>query len=343
MLTYIIRRLLLIPLTLFGVTIFIFAMMQLLNPYQLLSAYVSSPAELKGDNAERLIVKYGLDKPLPLKYARWAGNVLQGDLGWAESASMPVGTAIKKKFPLTLELALYAFFPIILGGIWIGKQTAVRHNSFFDHSTRIFVITGWSFPDFVFGLIVILIFYSALGWFPPGVLSNWAEQAVNTPGYSSYTGLITVDALLNGRPDIFLDGLRHLCGPIIVMTFLWSAFLIRITRSGMLDVLHKDYIRTARAKGLPERQIINKHAAKNAMIPVVTVAGRLIIYMLAETVIVETIFNRPGMGKFIAHAAQQLDYSGILGGTLFFSLLLVVGNLIIDVLYAFYDPRIQLK
>lgn len=343
MLTYIIRRFLLIPVTLFGVSLFIFAMMQLLNPYQLLSAYVDSPAALKGDNAERLITKYGLDKPLPIKYARWAKNLAQGNLGWAESASMPVATAIKKKFPLTLELALYAFIPIILGGIWIGKQTAVRHNSLFDHATRIFVITGWSFPDFVFGLIVILVFYSLLGWFPPGVLSNWAEQAATAADYTSYTGLVTLDALLNGRVDIFFDGLRHLCGPIIVMTFLWSAFLIRITRSGMLDVLHKDYIRTARAKGLPEKQIVNKHAAKNAMIPVVTVAGRLVIYMLAQTVIVETIFNRPGMGKFIAHAAQQLDYSGILGGTLFFALLLVVGNLIIDVLYAFYDPRIQLK
>ena len=254
----------------------------------------------------------------------------------------PVGKAIRTKFPLTFELALYAFFPIILGGIWLGKLTAVRHNSVFDHSTRMVVIVGWSFPDFVFGLLVILIFYSWLGWFPPVVLSNWASRVVESADYARYTGLLTLDALLNGRLDIFWDALRHLLGPVTTMTYLWSAFLIGITRSGMLDVLHKDYIRTARAKGLPEKMVIHKHASKNAMIAVLTVAGRLVIYLLTGTVIIETIFNRPGMGKFVAFAAQQLDYSGILGGTLFFSLILVVGNLIVDVLYAVYDPRIQL-
>lgn len=343
MTAYIIRRILMIPLILVGVTLFVFALMQMLDPYQLLSAYVSSPAELKGQNLERLISKYGLDKSLPEKYWKWSKNVLSGDLGWAESASMPVAEAIKRKFPLTFELAFYAFFPIILGGIWVGKSTAVRHNSLYDHSARIFVIMGWSFPDFVFGLLVILFFYSVLGWFPPGLLSNWASQAVESEEYINYTHILTLDALLNGRFDIFWDALRHLIGPIITMTYLWSAFLIRIMRSGMLEVLHKDYIRTARAKGLSEKVVINKHASKNAMIPVLTVSGRLLIYMLAETVIIETIFNRPGMGKFIAYAAQQLDYPGILGGTLFFAFLLVVGNLIVDILYAVYDPRIEYK
>ena len=331
------------PLILIGVTFFVFAMMQTLDPYQLLSAYVSSPAELKGQNLERLIEKYGLDKPLLVKYWNWISNVLHGDLGWAESASMPVAEAIKRKFPLTFELALYSLIPVILGGIWIGKKTAVHHNSFFDHVTRIFVITGWSFPDFVFGLLVILFFYSVLGWFPPGLLDNWASQIVDSAGYRQYTNILTLDALLNGRIDIFWNALRHLIGPVMTASYLWIAFLIRIMRSGMLEVLNKDYIRTARAKGMSERIVINIHASKNAMIPVLTVSGRLVIYALAETVIIETIFNRPGMGKFIAFAAQQLDYAGILGGTLFFAFLLVMGNLIIDVLYAVYDPRIQLK
>lgn len=343
MLTYIARRCLMIPVTLLGVTLLVFSMMQLLDPYQLLSAYVSSPAELKGGNLDRLMAKYDLDKPLPVKYAKWLGQVAKGDLGWSESASMPVSEAIATKFPLTLELALYAFVPIILGGIWIGRETAVRRNSLFDHTARVFVIVGWSFPDFVFGLLVILVFYSWLGWFPPGTLSNWASQAVASPDYLKPTGLLTVDALVNARFDVFWDALRHLLGPVVTMTYLWSAFLIRITRSGMLDVLNKDYIRTARAKGLPEHMVIAKHASKNAMIAVLTVAGRLVIYLLTGTVIIETIFNRPGMGKFVAFAAQQLDYAGILGGTLFFAAVLVVGNLAVDVLYAVYDPRIELS
>jgi peptide/nickel transport system permease protein len=195
----------------------------------------------------------------------------------------------------------------------------------------------------VFGLIVILIFYSMLGWFLPGLLSNWAGQVVDSASYHKYTNILTLDALLNGRIDIFWNALRHLIGPVITASYLWIAFLIKITRSGMLEVLHKDYIRTARAKGLSERVVINTHASRNAMIPVLSVTGRLVVYALAETVIIETIFNRPGMGKFIAYAAQQLDYAGILGGTLFFAFLLVMGNLIVDVLYAVYDPRIQLK
>jgi peptide/nickel transport system permease protein len=256
---------------------------------------------------------------------------------------MPVAEAIKRKFHLTFELAFLSFIPVILGGVWIGKKTAVHHNTIFDHTTRVFVITGWSFPDFVFGLIVILVFYSMLGWFPPGLLSNWALQVVDSPSYNTYTNILTLDALLNGRLDIFWNAFRHLVGPVITASYLWVAFLIRITRSGMLEVLHKDYIRTARAKGLSERVVINTHASRNAMIPVLSVTGRLVVYALAETVIIETIFNRPGMGRFIAYAAQQLDYAGILGGTLFFAFLLVMGNLIVDVLYAVYDPRIQLK
>jgi ABC-type dipeptide/oligopeptide/nickel transport systems, permease components len=164
---------------------------------------------------------------------------------------------------------------------------------------------------------------------------------VKSPEFNRYTSLITIDALLNGRFDVFVDALRHLVAPIMTLSWLWWAYLLRITRSSMLEVLTKEYIRTARAKGLAENVVIHKHARKNAMIPVVTVGGAMVIQLFAGTVIVEMVFNRTGMGSFTATAATQLDYASIMASTLFYSLILVVGNLIIDILYAAIDPRIR--
>jgi len=155
--------------------------------------------------------------------------------------------------------------------------------------------------------------------------------------------MLTLDALLNGRLDVFLDALRHLAGPVLTLTYVEFAFLLRITRSSMLEVLRKEYVRTARAKGLDERVVIHKHAKRNALIPVATVSGQTVIGLLAGTVIVETIFNRTGLGSFIALASQQLDYASIMGGTLFFGLILVIGNLCVDLSYALIDPRVRLE
>jgi peptide/nickel transport system permease protein len=169
------------------------------------------------------------------------------------------------------------------------------------------------------------------------------DRIMSDPNWNNVTHMITIDALINGRLDIFLDGLKHLILPIATISFLWWAYLLRITRSSMLEVLRKDYIRTARAKGVPERIVINKHARRNALIPVVTVAGMTIIGLLAGTVIVETVFVRSGIGRFIAQAAQQLDYWSIIGAALVYSFVLVIGNLIVDVSYAVIDPRIRLR
>lgn len=342
--SYIIRRLLLLPLILFGVSLIIFGMLELLGPDKLVSVYIRGPeSEKVAGAAERIIKKYGLDQPLPVKYAKWVGNILKGDLGWSLVGKQPVLKAILSRFPYTLELALWAIVPVVFVGIWLGVVSAIHHNRFLDHFLRVFAIVGWSFPDFVFGLFMILIFYSKLGWFPPGYLSYESEEIVRSAEFMKITGLVTIDSLINGRFDVFLDALRHLIAPVITLAYLWWAYILRITRSSMLEVLRKEYIRTARSKGLPEDVVIHKHAKRNALIPVATVAGQMIIALLAGTVIIETVFNRPGLGKFMATAATQLDYMSIIGGALFYSLLLVLGNLVVDVSYAIIDPRIRLK
>ncbi len=344
MTAYIIRRLLLLPLILFGITLIIFGMMQLLGPDKLLAAYVNPNTfdKLTDEELEALKEKYGLNDPMIVRYAKWLNGVLHGDLGWSVVGKMPVKDALLQRIPYTAELALYAIFPVVGVGIWLGIIAAVNRDKFIDHAIRIFAVVGWSFPDFVFGLFVLMIFYSWLGWLPPGNLSLWAEEVVRSPEFHRYTHLLTIDALLNGRFDVFWDALRHLIGPIMTISWLWWAYLLRITRSSMLEVLNKEYIRTARAKGLDERVVIHKHAKRNALIPVTTVGGAMVINLFAGTVIVEVIFNRTGLGSFTAQAATQLDYAAIMGSALFYSTILVLGNLVIDVLYAVIDPRIRL-
>lgn len=342
MLSYIGRRLLFLPLVLFGVTLFIFIAMSFLSPYQLVSSYIKSPDELKNQSLDDLVKKYQLDDPAHIKYFRWLGNVLRGNLGYSRSANMHVVDAIKARFPATLELTLFAIIPVVLGGIWLGSLSAIHHNSPVDHATRVFAIIGWSLPSFVFGIILLMYFYGVLGWFPPGRLSTWADMVVLSEGFTRYTGMNTLDAILNRRWDVFWDAIRHLVAPTISLSYLWWAFILRITRSSMLDVLNKDYVRTARAKGLPENMVIRRHVRRNAMIPVATVAGFMVLGMLGGLTITETVFDYKGLGLLTATAAQQLDYTCVLGTTMFYGVILVVSNLVVDVLYALIDPRVRL-
>jgi peptide/nickel transport system permease protein len=206
-----------------------------------------------------------------------------------------------------------------------------------------FSIVGTSFPTFVFGLLVLMIFYANLQWFPPGRLSDTYNRVVLSPEFHRYTSLLTFDALLNGRFDVFFDALRHMILPILTLSYIsWATFL-RVVRSSMLETLRMEYITTARAKGLPEKDVIYKHARPNAMIPAVTLAGFSVVGLLGGVVITETVFTYPGIGQAAAQAAQQLDVVTILGFALFNGFILIVSNLVVDVLYALVDPRVRLS
>ncbi|MGM0640654.1 MAG: ABC transporter permease [Thermotogota bacterium] len=345
MTAYIIRRLLLIPILLLAVTMIVFSMSQLLGPNKLMAAYVNpNVAErMSPEQWEDLKEKYGLNDPLPIRYAKWLGNTLQGDLGWSQVGAAPVLEAITSRLPYSIEIALWALLPILGFSIWLGVKVAVRQNSWLDHTARIVVLIGWSLPDFVFGIFILLLTYGVLGWFPPGILSNSSQSILASADYHQITNILTLDAILNWRWDVFIDAIRHLIAPVLTISYLWWAFLVRITRASMLEVLRKDYVRTARAKGVSEKNVINKHAKKNALIPVVTVSGQMIIGLIMGVIIVETVFNRPGFGRLTAQAAQRLDYSTVMGSLLFSAMIMIVGNLIIDIIYALIDPRIRLE
>ncbi|OQY16568.1 MAG: peptide ABC transporter permease [Anaerolineaceae bacterium 4572_32.2] len=354
MITYIIRRLLALPVIILGVTILIFAMLSLLTPYERASLYVQDVPKRQGA-LEGIIEKYGLDDPIHIQYWHWMvgrkdtdtgeikGGVLRGELGFSKVMASSVSEVIGRRLPATAELALWAGIPMISIGIALGVLSAVHHNKLIDQVLRVFSIVGWSIPIFVFGLIVLMFFYARLDWFPPGRLSNWASQIVQSDAFTRYTQMNTVDALLNLRFDILLDALKHLVLPIISLAYLNWAYLLRVTRSSMLDVLRQDYLTTARSKGLVEKIVVLRHALPNALIPVVTVGGLVLVGLLNGVVITETIFNYPGMGSFLAQAALSLDVVSVLGVALFSSIILVLGNLIVDVLYGFIDPRIRLQ
>lgn len=352
--TYIVRRLLLVPVLLFGVTVLIFGMLQFLSPVERSALYVRDIP--KNDNAINAIIKtYGLDQPLYVQYWRWlvgrtdtvtgnrTGGILFGDFGYSRTASTTVNSLILTRFPNTLDLTLWAVVPVISVGIWLGVQAAVHQNGFIDQAARIFSIIGTSFPTFVFGLLMLLIFYANLQWFPPGRVSDWASQVVYASSFHHYTSLLTIDSLLNGRLDIFWDVLRHMLMPILTLSYISWATFVRVTRSSMLETLRMEYVTTARAKGLTENTVINKHARPNAMLPVVTLAGFQVIGLLGGVVITETVFNYPGIGQAAANAAAQLDVITVLGFAIFNGLILILANLVVDVMYAFIDPRVRLS
>lgn len=326
---------------LFGLSLLIFGMLQLLDPIERAALYVTSPPKTP-DALQAVIQKYGLDQPLYIQYWVWLKGVLHGSLGWSKTAQMPVLEAIRAYFPASLELALWSFFPIILIGIWLGIQAAVHHDRFIDKVARVLAILGYSFPAFVFGLLALLIFYARLQWFPPGRLSDWATAVVYSPSFHPYTGMNTVDALLNLRLDLLLDALRHLILPVLTLATLNCALVLRVTRSSMLEAIGQDYIRTARAKGLRERLVIHRHARPNALIPVVTIGSLLLVGLLNGVVVIETVFNYQGMGLFAARAALNFDSVTILGITLLAGVLLVFANLAVDTLYLYLDPRIRI-
>src|SRR5436189_314417 len=214
MLSYIIRRLLILPITLIGLSMLIFLMLQFLTPAERASLYISGPIKTS-DELARIEHKYGLDKPVYEQYLAWVQTGLHGDLGFSKTAGRPVLEGLATYFPATLELALWSFIPIMFGGIWLGIAAASKHDKFIDQAARIFSIVGYAFPTFVFGLLILMIFYAALQWFPPGRLSDWATNVVLSPAFHTYTGMYSIDALLNLRLDIFLDAVRHIVMPAL--------------------------------------------------------------------------------------------------------------------------------
>ena len=342
MTAYIIRRLIFLVFVLFGVSILIFGLLSTFSPERRAAAYVTTPQQ--AENIPLIIKEYGLDKPIYVQYGKWVQQVAKGNLGWSLVAARPVAQAFWNYFPTTLELNLFASPIVVILGIWLGTMAGVHRDSVFDHGTRIAAIVGWSLPTFLFALILLMVFYGYFNLFPPGILSSELSLWVaNDPTeFIRYTGMYTIDGMLNGRFDITLNALSHLVLPVITQVIVVVALLMRVMRSGMIEEMSKDYIITAQAKGADFKTIYTKHAKPNALIPVITVAGQLVALSMEGSIAVEVVFNRQGMGWWLAESATQLDMPVLMCVCMFAGLVFVISNLIIDIMYAYIDPRIRL-
>jgi len=339
---FIIRRLLLVIPTLIGISLLIFSVISLFTPAQRAFLYVSNPE--KGVDLPTIIKQYGLDQPVYVQYWIWLQEVLRGNLGWTKVGNGQVMAVLLHRLPATAEIVLYTAPIVVLLGIFLGIQSAVHRDTIIDHATRTVAIIGWSLPTFWLGLVLIAIFFSSLGWFPSGDrLTLTFIEVVRKPSFMKYTGLNSIDALLNGRFDIFVDAIRHLVLPVATLVTIQIALIVRVMRSSMLEALGKGYIITAKAKGLSKKEVINKHARRNALIPAITLAGILTASMLSGVVITETIFHINGIGRFAATAAREVDAPAVLGFALFSCLIFIFTNLIVDIVYAYIDPRIRLE
>jgi peptide/nickel transport system permease protein len=340
---YITRRFLLLILVLFGVSVLIFGILMTFSPERRAAAYVTTPQQAK--DIPRLIKQFGLDDPFYVQYVRWIKEVFQGNLGWSLVAAQPVGEAFWRYFPVTLEMNLLAAPLVIFIGIWLGTVAGTHRNKWIDHVTRIFAICGWSLPTFLFALLLLMFFYGYIPLFSPGIISDkFTMLFLDHPGeFTRYTGMYTLDGLLNGRPDVTFNALRHLVLPVFTYVIVVVALNMRVMRSGIIEELSKDYVMTARAKGADKRTVNIKHARRNALLPVITVAGQLVALSMEGSISVEVVFNRQGIGWWLAHSARQLDMPVLMCICLFMGIVFVITNLTLDILYAYIDPRIRLK
>lgn len=338
LLTYITRRLFLLIPVLLGVTILTFTITRAAGDP--ITAYLPGDEMIDERRVQEIIDKYKLDEPTWTQYVYWLKGVFEGDLGYSQMSHLPVSKTLALKFPATLELALTATIIAVFVGIRTGTTAAVRANSWLDQTTRVVSLVAVSIPVFWLGLLLLMVFYNQLQWLPgPG---RYNAAAFNINDLTHYTYLLTVDTLLNGRFDFFVDAVKHIILPAVTLAFASTALIVRMMRSSMLEVLGAEYVRTARSKGLPEKTVIRKHARRNALIPTVTVVGLSFGGLLGGAVLTETIFTWPGLGAWAAQAATNLDTAGIMGFTLLTATIYVLANLIVDIAYAYLDPRVRL-
>lgn len=329
---YIIRRLLAVIPTLLGATIIVFLFIHLI-PGDPASAMLRENAPI--EVAERIRQDLGLDKPLYEQYLIYMGKLVRGDLGRSLVTKNPVIDDLANRIPATAELSLFAMLVAITIGIPAGMLSAVRRNSLIDTVSMLFSLTGVSMPIFWLGLMAMWLFAVQLHWVPAGTRIGVDVQL------ERITNFYLLDALLTGNFSAFSDLLRHLVMPAFVLATVPMALLARMTRSSMLEALNQDYVRTAHAKGLHERKVVLSHALKNALLPVVTVIGLQVGSLLSGAILTETIFGWPGIGRWVFDSIQLRDYPVIQGVTLVVALVFVLVNLIVDLSYAFIDPRIR--
>ncbi len=335
MFRFILNKLLYLIPTFIGITIVAFAFVRVLpgDPVLLMAGE-------RGVSPERhaqLLAQLGFDRPLWEQYINYVWNLLHGDFGQSLVTKKPVLVEFFTLFPATIELAVCAIIVAILLGIPAGVLAAVKRGSWFDQGLMGISLVGYSMPIFWWALLLIIMFSGVLQWTP---VSGRISLLYYFP---PITGFMLIDSLLSGQKGAFASAASHLILPTIVLATIPLAVIARQTRSAMLEVLGEDYVRTARAKGLPVRRVIGLHALRNAMIPVITTIGLQVGVLMAGAILTETIFSWPGIGKWMLDSISRRDYPVVQSGLLIIAFIIMIVNLVVDLLYGLINPRIRHK
>lgn len=309
---YMIRRLLLMILTLFGMSILIFVMLRLV-PGNISDILFDSAGFVDPEEKARLEAELGLDLPILTQYWHWISGLLQGDLGYAYVSEQPAIDEILPRIPVTAKLAGLALFFSVVFGVPLGVISAVKQNTWLDYVLRIISLSGLSLPSFWLGLLVLTAFVNWFGWIP----------------------------IYTDKPETLWQELGLLSIPAAAVGFRASALIMRLTRSSMLEVMRQDYIRTARAKGASEQTVNYDHALRNAVLPVVTIIGIEAAFLIGGLIVTETVFNIPGVARFLVEAIQWRDYPIVQNLVMFIAFIVVFINFLVDMAYAILDPRIK--
>ncbi len=282
--------------------------------------------------------KYGLDRSLPVQFFTYIGNVLHGDLGLSQQSHRPVGTDLAEYVPATFELAIFAIALSLLVGVSFGVLAAVTRDRWPDQVLRVVSLAGVSMPTFWIALMAFYLFFFKWGLLPGG---GRLEPTETPPAH--ITGLYTVDAALHGQWSLCFSAAKHVVLPGLVLATYTIGLLLRFTRASVLEILGNDYVRSARAKGLPERTVVIRHVLRPALVSIITVAGVAFGSLLSGAVLVENIYSWPGLGQYAYLSAVNLDLPAIMGVSLVVAVVYIAMNLLVDVLYGVIDPRIRLS
>jgi peptide/nickel transport system permease protein len=312
--TYFLRRIAIALLTLLGMSVVIFGLLRL-APGDIVDILFAAAGYVDDTQKEAILKELGMDRPYWVQYLEWLWQIVTGDLGKSYRYELPAWQLIKPLLPVTLELAVLAIVISVLLGIPTGVISAVRQDSGLDYVLRVLSLAGLSMPSFWLAMVIILGCVAWLGWIPPMMYVGPTENL----------RLHTLQFLL----------------PALAVGYRSSALIMRITRSALLEVLREDYIRTARAKGQTTRVVVWRHALRNAMLPVVTVIGIEFAFMIGGLVVTETVFNLPGVARFLVEAIQWRDYPMVQNLVMFIAIVVILSNLAVDLLYGVLDPRVR--
>lgn len=330
--TAIVRTALTLLLTFIGLTAITFTIGRVM-PVDPVIAIIGNRAPQ--EQYERVYREMGLDRPIYEQYVRYLGELVQGDLGTSIMTTRPVVEDVLRFFPATLELATVATLIGILLGIPMGVWAAVNQGRMVDHVVRVFGLVGYSMPVFWLGMLGLLVFYGQLGWVAgPGRLDVFYDGIVD-----SVTGVILIDAALQGEWDIFRNAFSHLVLPAGILGLFALAYIARMTRSFMLDQLNQEYVLTARVKGVSEGAVVWRHAFRNVLVQLITIIGLTYASLLEGSVLTETVFSWPGIGQYITTSLFNADMNAVLGGTIVVGTCFIGINMMSDLLYRLVDPR----